>query len=77
MRSITTQQHYEATGASLKVVLTTDHGLTPEEREDLDQIADACHAFAEHHRPHHHPEGGEDMDEALWELGGEESITAG
>jgi hypothetical protein len=77
MRSITTQQHYEARGASLKVVLTTDHGLTPEEREDLDHIADACHAFAEHHRPHHHPGGSEDMDQAIWELGGEEAITAG
>jgi uncharacterized membrane protein YdfJ with MMPL/SSD domain len=77
MRSITTQQHYEARGASLKVVLTTDHGLTPEEREDLDQIADACHAFADHHRPHHHAGGGDDIDEAIWELGGEEGITAG
>jgi uncharacterized membrane protein YdfJ with MMPL/SSD domain len=77
MRSITTQQHYEASGASLKVVLTTDHGLTPAEREDLDHIADACHAFAEHHRPHHHAGGGDDIDEAIWELGGEEGITAG
>jgi hypothetical protein len=75
-----TTQHYEVPGGTLRVVLTTEHPPTRDEREDLDRIADACTVFRSHHltRTHHgRAEDLEDMDEAIWELGGDESITAG
>jgi hypothetical protein len=75
-----TTQHYEVPGGTLKVVLTTDRPPTQQEREDLDRIADACTVFRSHHLEHvHHGRAADldDMDEAIWELGGEESITAG
>ena len=82
MKSLTTQQHYEVPGGTLKVVLTTDHVLTDVERTDLDHIADACSAFQARERSGH-PEPGAfvaqalEVDEAIWELGGEQGITAG
>jgi len=82
MKSLTTQQHYEVPGGTLKVVLTTNHALTAVERTDLDHIADACAAFQAHERSGH-PEPGEvvapalEVDEAIWELGGEQGISAG
>jgi hypothetical protein len=81
MTRLTTQQHYEVPGGTLKVVLTTDHALSAVEREELDHIADACAAFQarEGARP---PDAGVaapalDIDEAIWELGGEQGIMAG
>jgi len=79
---LTTQQHYEVPGGTLKVVLTTDHALTAVERDDLDQIADACETFRAHEETGHPdpaaasaPAG--EVDEAIWELGGEQGLTAG
>jgi hypothetical protein len=79
MKTLTTQQHYEVPGGTLKVVLTTDHALSAVERADLDHIADACAAFRCHERSRH-PDGAAralEVDEAIWELGGEQGITAG
>ena len=82
MTRLTTQQHYEVPGGTLKVVLTTERALTALEREDLDHIAVACAAFQAHERTGHRdlaaaaaPAG--EVDEAIWELGGEQEITAG
>jgi hypothetical protein len=84
MKNLTTQQHYEVPGGTLKVVLTTDHALTAVERSDLDHIADACAAFQDHeHTRHAEPAAAAaagpalEVDEAIWELGGELEITAG
>jgi hypothetical protein len=82
MRSLTTQQHYEVPGGTLKVVLTTDHALTAVERADLDGIAAACAAFQAHEGAGHPEPAGAagpalEIDEAIWELGGEQGITAG
>jgi hypothetical protein len=84
MTSLTTQQHYEMPGGTLRVILTTDHTLTSAEREELDRIAVACTRFQEVRRAIHAggSGGGEDVaasevDEAIWELGGEQDILAG
>jgi hypothetical protein len=82
MTNLTTQQHYEVPGGTLKVILETDHALSGIERDDLDRIALACEEFAAH-RPGTHaaPEPGDDpareVDEAIWELGGDAAISAG
>ena len=81
MKNLTTQQHYEVPGGTLKVVLTTDHALTAVEREELDHIAAACAAF-QARDAWRHPESRAaapalDIDEAIWELGGEQGISAG
>jgi hypothetical protein len=82
MKNLTTQHHYEVAGGTLKVVLMTDHALTDVERADLDGIAAACAAFQAHERSGH-PEPGTnalpalEVDEAIWELGGEQGISAG
>ena len=79
MQTLTTQQHYEVPGGTLKVVLTTDHALTAVERADLDHIAAACAAF-QARDAWRHPEAAApalEVDEAIWELGGEQGITAG
>ena len=82
MTNLTTQQHYEVPGGTLKVILETDHALSGIERDDLDRIAHACEEFAAH-RPGAHavPEPGDDpareVDEAIWELGGDAAISAG
>jgi hypothetical protein len=75
-----TTQHYEVPGGTLRLHLTTERPPTQQEREDLERIADACAVFRSHHleRTHHGSAGDlDDMDEAIWELGGEESISAG
>jgi hypothetical protein len=83
MSNLTTQQHYEVPGGTLKVILTTDHVLTAIERDELDHIADACLTFQEHRAsgPRHPVAIGRDpaleVDEAIWELGGDEEISAG
>ena len=81
MTRLTTQQHYEVPGGTLKVVLTTDHALSAVEREDLDHIADACAAFQAREGARR-PDAGAaapalEIDEAIWELGGEQDIIAG
>jgi hypothetical protein len=73
---ITTQQHYELPGGTLKVLLVTDHALTTAEQADLEELAAACRAFCAHHRVMPAP-AADDIDEALWALGGEEAVTAG
>jgi hypothetical protein len=83
MSNLTTQQHYEVPGGTLKVILTTDHMLSEVEREELDHIAEVCLEFQEHQRSGHLHEmiragaAAEEVDEALWELGGEGEISAG
>jgi hypothetical protein len=83
MTNLTTQQHYDVPGGTLKVILTTDHALSAHEREELDHIAAVCQAFQEHQRSHPMHEAVRDgaaaaeLDEAMWELGGEEGISAG
>ncbi|MEY2532534.1 MAG: hypothetical protein QOF29_444 [bacterium] len=83
MRTLTTQQHYEVPGGTLKVVLTTDHVLTTVERDELDRVADACVRFQVIQRSEHpHPpaDGADpagEVDAAIWEMGGEQSIMAG
>ena len=75
-----TTQHYEVPGGSLRLELNTERPPTREEREDLDRIADACTIFRLHHLVRTHDGRAsdlDDMDEAIWELGGEESISAG
>jgi len=82
MHHLTTQQHYDVPGGTLRVILTTDHALSPVERDDLDHIADACAVFQAHERDGHAGRDAaagpaDDIDEAIWELGGEQGITAG
>jgi hypothetical protein len=82
MRNLTTQQRYEVPGGTLRVILETDHPLSAAERHELDQIADACEAFQAHKRaarpaPAVEADPARDVDEAIWELGGEEEILAG
>jgi len=79
MKTLTTQQHYDVPGGTLKIVLTTDHALTPVERADLDHIAAACAAFQAHEAGRHPAAAAPalEVDEAIWELGGEQGITAG
>jgi hypothetical protein len=75
-----TTQHYEVPGGTLLLELNTERPPTREEREDLDRIADACTLFRLHHLVRTHRDRAsdlDDMDEAIWELGGEESISAG
>jgi hypothetical protein len=82
MKHLTTQQHYDVPGGTLRVVLETDHALSALEREDLDQIANACAAFQAHEKSGHADAvaaiaPARDVDEAIWELGGEQAISAG
>jgi hypothetical protein len=79
MTNLTTQQHYEVPGGTLKVILTTDHALSAAEREELDHIADACQAFQAHNRmePALAGDAAAEVDEAIWELGGDQGIMAG
>jgi hypothetical protein len=82
MTNLTTQQHYEVPGGTLRVILTTDHTLSTAERDELDQIADACQSFAAHDRtPRRAPapvaDPAVEVDEAIWELGGDQEIMAG
>ena len=82
MTHLTTQQHYDLPGGTLKVILETDHALSGLERDDLDRIALACAEFVAHGRgAHPEPAPGDDpaleVDEALWEMGGEAAISAG
>jgi hypothetical protein len=80
MTNLTTQQHYEVPGGTLKVILTTDHALSAAGREDFDQIADACQAFQAHEQLGNVATAADpaaEVDEAIWELGGDQGIMAG
>jgi hypothetical protein len=82
MRNLTTQQCYEVPGGTLRVILETDHPLSASERQELDTIATACAAFqasgrAKQPAPAVEGDAARDVDEAIWELGGEEEILAG
>ena len=82
MTNLTTQQHYDVPGGTLKVILTTDHALSAAEREELDNIADACQAFQAHDQLGHVApaalaDAAAEVDEAIWELGGDRGIMAG
>ena len=84
MTNLTTQQHYEVPGGTLRVILETDHALSGIERHDLERIAGACEELVAHERsahPHPTPAPGADpaleVDEAIWDLGGDAGISAG
>jgi hypothetical protein len=79
MTRLTTQQHHEVAGATLTVTLTTDHPLSPAELEGLEEIARACRAFgaAPGLRRLEVDEATAEVDVAIWELGGDEAISAG
>ena len=70
----TTERCYDVAGGVLKLSLRTDHSLTPTEYEALDRVAEHyldCFAKLRRERLD------DDDDRALYELGGEENITAG
>jgi hypothetical protein len=82
MTHLTTQQHYEVPGGTLRVILETDHSLSTAERAELDSIATACEAFGTRQRPVHpspprEVDPAREVDEAIWELGGDVDIMAG
>jgi hypothetical protein len=82
MTHLTTQQHYEVPGGTLRVILETDHALSSAERAELDTIATACEAFGAQARPLHpapprEADPAREVDEAIWELGGDVDIMAG
>ena len=83
MRQLTTQRHYEVSGGTLTVILTTDHALTTSERVELDRIDEACQAFRDHVAGILHPadagaeDPGREVDDAIWALGGDADIMAG
>lgn len=73
--STTTERCYEVDGGTLKVSLKTDHSLSPREADALDGIAASYLACFE--KAHRQLVMGDDVDRALWELGGVENICAG
>jgi hypothetical protein len=68
-----TTLHHEFRGGELRLVLTTDSPPTRLERERLDRITGECTALG----PPRRDGACADVDEAIWELGGELAITAG
>jgi len=78
MTRLTMQQHHEVPGATLTVTVTTDHVLSPAELEGLDEIARVCRAFgAAPGLRLEVDEASAEVDLAIWELGGDEAISAG
>jgi hypothetical protein len=79
MKRLTTQQHHEVPGATLTVTVTTDHALSPVELEGLDEIGRACRAFGAkaEARSLETDEATAEIDLAIWELGGDQAISAG
>jgi hypothetical protein len=79
MTRLTTQQHHEVQGATLTVTVTTDHLLSPAELEALEEIAHVCRDFGAVPglRRLEADESGAEVDVAIWELGGDEAISAG
>ena len=79
MTRLTTQQHHEVPGATVTVTVTTDHVLSPAELEGLEEIARVCRAFgaAAGLRRLETDEATAEVDLAIWELGGDEAISAG
>jgi hypothetical protein len=80
MTRLTTQQHHEVPGGTLRVTVETDHTLSPAELEGLADIASACRAFGAPAGRHHGAvefEASAEVDVAIWELGGDQGISAG
>lgn len=79
MHRLTTQQHHEVPGATLTVTVTTDHPLSPAELEGLEEIARACRAFGATPavRRLEADDAAAELDLAIWELGGDQAISAG
>lgn len=73
--SLTTERCYDIDGGTLKVVLKTDHPLSPREADALDGVAESYMGCFE--KVHRELVAGDDDDRALWELGGVENICAG
>jgi hypothetical protein len=75
-----TMRHHETTAGALRLVLETERPPTAGELDDLERFE---RIWASHQRkPGEHavrePDAVVDeIDEALWALGGEEAITAG
>jgi hypothetical protein len=73
--SHTTERCYDIEGGRLKLVLETDHGITEREVAALDRVAESyLTCFEKVGDP---PRSFNEDDEAIYELGGEENVTAG
>jgi hypothetical protein len=73
--SHTAERCYDVDGGVLKVSLKTDHSLTDREYEALDRVAESyLGCFEKLARTRRERD---ENDEAIYELGGEENITAG
>ena len=70
----TTERCYEVAGGVLKLSLRTDHPLSSNEFEALDRVGEEYLGCFERVRSRRFDD---DDDRALYELGGEENVTAG
>jgi hypothetical protein len=71
----TADRCYELDGGRLKVSLSMDHAITAHEYEALDEVAASYFECFEKVSPA--APAGDENDEAIYELGGEENICAG
>jgi hypothetical protein len=72
----TTERCYDVTGGVLKLSLKTDHPLNANEYEALDRVAENYLGCFEKLR-RDRLDLDDDDDRAVYELGGEENVTAG
>jgi hypothetical protein len=77
-----TTRHRETTAGTLRLVLETERPPTAKELEDLERLEQLWAALRRATATRDRATGGPDAvvdedDEAIWELGGEEAITAG
>ncbi len=73
--SYTTERCYDVEGGVLKLFLKTDHPISEREADALDRVAESYLAcFDKIKAPRR---AFDEDDEAIYELGGEENITAG
>jgi hypothetical protein len=72
----TTERTYEVVGGVLKLSLRTDHSLSGREYEALDRVAEHYLECFDKIRRDRIDLDDED-DRAVYELGGEENVTAG
>ena len=73
--SHTTERCYDVTGGILKLSLKTDHPLNQTEHEALERVAE--HYLGCFERLRRERLGSDEDDRAVYELGGEENVTAG
>lgn len=73
--SHTAERCYEVDGGTLKVSLKTDHPLTRQEYDALDKVAESYVGCFE--KVARRARARDDDDEAIYQLGGEENISAG